>query len=141
MKVAARSDWLAMDMAATQSEVRLRKGSSLQDRLVRAGLGVLVLLFAVPGIASWDWADQLPSLAALLALPLGGFLIVVAALESNIAWIVTCDGILIGEQRPLGRVRKRFISAGDVVELRVRKASIGRADHFSSPANSDQATC
>jgi hypothetical protein len=120
-----------MDRAATRDEVRLRKGSSLKDRLFRASLGVLVLLFAVPGIVTWDWADQLPSLTALLALPLGGFLIVVAALESNVAWIITSDGIMIGEQRPLGHVRKRLIRADDVVELQLRKASIANPYHFS----------
>lgn len=120
-----------MDRAATRDEVRLRKGSSLKDRLFRASLGVLVLLFAVPGIVTWDWADQLPSLTALLALPLGGFLIVVAALESNVAWIITGDGILIGEQRPLGHVRKRLIRSDDVTGLQLRKASIANPYHFS----------
>jgi hypothetical protein len=78
-----------MDMALTQDEVRLRKGSSLRDRLFRASVGVLVLLFAIPGIVTWDWAEHLPSLTALLALPLGGFLVIVAAIESNVAWIIT----------------------------------------------------
>jgi hypothetical protein len=120
-----------MDRPATRDEVRLRKGSSLKDRLFRASLGILVLLLAVPGIVSWDWADQLPSLTALLAVPLGGFLIIVAALESNVAWIITCDGIMIGEQRPLGHVRKRLIGRDDVAGLQLRKASIANPYHFS----------
>ena len=120
-----------MDTAATRDEVRLRKGSSLKDRLIRASLGIFVLLLAVPGIVAWDWADQLPSLTALLALPLGGFLVVVAALESNVAWIITRDGIVIGEQRPLGRVRKRLIRSTDIAELRLRKASIANPYHVS----------
>ena len=120
-----------MNTAATRDEVRLRKGSSLKDRLFRASLGVVVLLFAVPGIVTWDWADQLPSLTALLALPLGGFLIVVAALESNVAWIITRDGIVIGEQRPLGHVRKRVIRREDVAGLQLRRASIANPYHFS----------
>jgi hypothetical protein len=120
-----------MDRAATRDEVRLRKGSSLKDRLIRAGVGVVVLLLAIPGIVAWDWAEQLPSLTALLALPLGGFLVVVAALESNVAWIITRDGIVIGEQRPLGRVRKRLIGKGDVAEVQVRRASIANPYHFS----------
>jgi hypothetical protein len=120
-----------MDTAATRDEVRLRKGSSLKDRLFRASLGVLVLLLAVPGIVTWDWANQLPSLTALLALPLGGFLIIVAALESNVAWIITSDGIMIGEQRPIGHVRKRLIRSDDVTGLQLRKASIANPYHFS----------
>jgi len=120
-----------MDTAATRDEVRLRKGSSLKDRLIRAGLGVFVLLLAVPGIVAWDWADQLPSLTALLALPLGGFLVIVAALESNVAWIITRDGIVIGEQRPLGHVRKRLIRKDDVAEVQVRRTNIANPYHFS----------
>jgi len=119
-----------MDTPATRDEVRLRKGSSLKDRLIRASLGVFVLLLAVPGIMAWDWADQLPSLTALLALPLGGFLVIVAALESNVAWIITRDGIVIGEQRPFGHVRKRLIRKDDVAELQLRKASIANPYHF-----------
>ena len=118
-----------MDKAATQDEVRLRKGSSLKDRLIRAGLGVFVLLLAVPGIVTWDLAERLPSLAALLALPLGGFLLGVAALEKNVAWIITRNGILIGEQRPLGGVRKTFIRNGDLSHIELRKGSI--ASFFS----------
>jgi len=120
-----------MNRAATQSEVRLRKGSSLKDRLFRASLGGLVLLLAIPGILSLDWGDQLPSLAALLALPLGGFLIIVAALESNVAWIITGDGIVIGEQRPLGHVRKRLIRREEVAGLQLRKASLANPYHFT----------
>jgi hypothetical protein len=113
-----------MDMAATQDEVRLRKGSSLKDRLIRASLGVFVLLFAVPAFVNWDWAHQLPSLAVLLALPLGCFLLGVAALEQNVAWIITRNGILIGEQRPLGQVRKTVIPNRDLSHIEVRKGRI-----------------
>jgi hypothetical protein len=118
-----------MDKTATQHEVRLRKGSSLKDRLIRAGLGVFVLLFAVPGLVSWNWAHQLPNLAVLFALPLGGFLLAVAAFERNVAWIITPNGILIGEQRPPGRVRKTFIPNGELSHIDVRKGGI--ANPFS----------
>ncbi len=120
-----------MDMAVTQDEVRLRKGSSLKDRLIRASLGVFVLLFAVPAFVGWNWADQLPNLTVLFALPLGGFLLGVAALEQNVAWIITRDGIVIGEQRPLGRVRKRFIRNGDLSRMEVRRGSIATPFSFT----------
>ena len=120
-----------MDKALTQDEVRLRKGSSLRDRLFRASVGGLVLLFAIPGIVTWDWSEHLPSLTALLALPLGGFLVIVAAIESNVAWIITGDGIMIGEQRPLGRVRKRLIRRDDVAGLQLRRAHIANPYHFN----------
>ena len=120
-----------MDKALTQDEVRLRKGSSLKDRMIRAGVGVLVLLLAVPGIVSWDWADQLPSLTALLALPLGGFLLGGAILERNVAWIITRNGILIGEQRPLGEVRKTFIRTDDLSHIDVRSGSLANTFSFT----------
>ena len=120
-----------MDKALTQDEVRLRKGSSLKDRMIRAGVGVLVLLLAVPGIVTWDWAEQLPSLTALLALPLGGFLLGVAILERNVAWIITGNGILIGEQHPLGQVRKTLIPRTELSRIEVRRASIGNSFSFT----------
>ena len=129
--VKTKAHWRTMDKAATQHEVRLRKGSSLKDRMIRAGVGVLVLLLAVPGIMGWDWTDQLPSLTALLALPLGGFLLGGAALEKNVAWIITGNGILIGEQRPLGAVRKTFIRADDLAHIEVRRDSIANPFSFT----------
>jgi hypothetical protein len=113
----------------TQDEVRLRKGSSLKDRLIRASLGVFVLLFASPGFVAWASDHRLPNLAYFLALPLGGFLLAVAAFERNVAWIITPNGILIGEQRPLGRVRKTFIPNGELSHIDVRKGGI--ANPFS----------
>jgi len=118
-----------MDKTATQDEVRLRKGSSLRDRLIRASLGIFVLLFAVPGFVTGAWGQQLPNLAFILALPLGGFLLGVAALERNVAWIITRNGILIGEQRPLGRVRKTLIGNGELSHIDIRKGGI--ANRFS----------
>lgn len=115
-----------MDAAASQDEVRLRKGSSLRERLVRAGSGTVVLLLLVPGLLTWASGGP-PLAAALWAAPLGLFLVGVAALERNVAWIITPDGILIGEQRPLGRVRKRLIDNRDIADVRVRK------DRFSYP--------
>jgi hypothetical protein len=120
-----------MDKALTQDEVRLRKGSSLKDRMVRAGVGVVVLLLAVPGIVGWDWTDQLPSLTALLALPLGGFLLGGAILERNVAWIITGNGILIGEQHPLGPVRKTLIPRSELARVDLRRDRIANPFSFT----------
>jgi hypothetical protein len=120
-----------MDRTVTQDEVRLRKGSSLKDRLIRAGLGVFVLLFAVPAFVNWNWAQQLPNLAVLFALPLGCFLLGVAALEQNVAWIITRNGILIGEQRPLGQVQKTLIRNRDLSNMEVRRGSIATPFSFT----------
>ena len=116
-----------MDAAANPDDVRLRKGSSLRQRLVWAGSGGLVLLIVVPGLLTWASGGP-PLAAAFWAVPLGLFLIGVAAFERNVAWIITRDGILIGEQRPLGRVRKRMISNHAIADVRVRK------NKFSYPA-------
>jgi hypothetical protein len=117
-----------MDAAASQDEVRLRKGSSLRERLVWAGSGALVLLILVPGLFTWASGGP-PLVAALWAVPLGLFLISVAALERNVAWIVTREGVLIGEQRPFGQVHKRIISNHDIADISVRK------NKFSYPAS------
>lgn len=117
-----------MDAAANPDEVRLRKGSSLKERLVRAGSGAVLLLILVPGLLTWASGGR-PLVAAFWAVPLGLFLIGVAALERNVAWIITRDGILIGEQRPLGQVRKRMMSHHDIADVRVCK------NKFSYPAS------
>lgn len=118
----------AMDAAANPDEVRLRKGSSLRERLVWAGSGALVLLILVPGLLTWASGGP-PFVAAFAAAPLGLFLIGVAALERNVAWIITQDGILTGEQRLLGRVHKRMIGNLDIANLSVRR------NRFSYPAD------
>jgi len=117
-----------MDAAANPNEVRLRKGSSLRERLVRAGSGAVLLLILVPGMLTWASGGR-PLVAAFWAVPLGLFLIGVAAFERNVVWIITRDGILIGEQRPLGQVHKRMISNHDIANVRVRK------NKFSYPAS------
>jgi hypothetical protein len=109
-----------MDAAAKPDEVRLRDGSSLRERFVQAGSGAVVLLILVPGLLTWASGGR-PFAPALWAAPLGLFLIGVAILERNVAWIITRDGILIGEQRPLGPVHKRLIGSDDIADVQVRK--------------------
>jgi hypothetical protein len=120
-----------MNKAATLDEVRLRKGSSLKERLIRAGSGALVLLIAAPGLIGWASGGPPLALAVVWALPLGGFLIGVAALERNVAWIITRSGILIGSQRPLRPVRRRLIESKDIASLQVRKNRLAYPASFS----------
>ena len=119
-----------MDIAANPDEVRLRKGSPLRERLVWAGAGTLVLLILVPGLLTWASGGP-PLVAAFLAVPVGLFLIGVAALERNVAWIITQDGILIGKQRPFGQVRKQQIDSYDIAEVSVRKNRFSFPPSFS----------
>jgi hypothetical protein len=119
-----------MDTVASQDEVRLRKGSPLRERLVLAGAGTLVLLILVPGLLTWASGGR-PLVAAFWVVPLGLFLIGVAALERNVAWIITRNGILIGEQRPFWRVHKRLIGNHDIAEVSVRKNKFNYPAGFS----------
>jgi hypothetical protein len=118
-----------MHAATNPDEVRLRKGISLEERLGRAGFGAVLLLFIVPSLLSWPSGGQ--PLVAALGATLGLFLIAVAVLERNVAWFITPDGILIGEQRPLGQVHKRMISNHDIADVRVRKNSSSYPTSFS----------
>jgi hypothetical protein len=119
-----------MDAAARQDEVRLRQGSSLRERLVWAGSGAVVLLLVVPGLLTWASGGP-PLAAAFWAVPLGLFLIGVAAIERNVAWIITRDGILIGKQRPIGPVHKRLIDISDIADVSVRKNRFSYPKSFS----------
>jgi len=119
-----------MDAAANPDDVRLRKGSSLSQRLAWAGSGALVLLIVVPGLVTWASGGP-PLAAALWAVPLGLFLIGVAALERNVVWIIARDGILIGEQRPFGQVHKRMIGSHDIADVSVRKNRFSYPKSFS----------
>ena len=89
-----------MDAAANENEVRLRKGTSLNERLVLAGIAVVVCLIALPGLAHLA-NDQWLGIAALFALLFGCLLLGAALFDRNVVWIVTPGEILIGEQRPL----------------------------------------
>lgn len=119
-----------MDAAAKPDEVRLRYGSSLRERFVQAGSGAVVLLILVPGLLTWASGGR-PFVPALWAAPLGLFLIGVAILERNVAWIITRGGILIGEQRPLGPVHKRMIGRDDIADVQVRKNKYAYPASFS----------
>ncbi len=110
-----------MDRAAPPDEVRLRTGSSLKERLIRAGSGILILLTAAPALLAWADGSSPLGLRFLWALPLGCFLVGVAALERNVAWIITREGVLIGQQRPLGGVRKMLIGIDDIADICLRK--------------------
>lgn len=119
-----------MQAAANPDEVRLRKGSSLSERLVWAGSGAVILLIVIPGLLTWVSGGP-PLAAAFWAVPLGLFLIGVAALESNVAWIITRDGILIGRQRPIGPVHKRLIEIHDIADVGVRRNRFSYPKSFS----------
>jgi hypothetical protein len=118
-----------MDAATNENEVRLRKGTSLNERLVLAGIAVVLCLMALPGLdylANGQWLG----IAALFALLFGCLLLGAALLDRNVVWIITPGEILIGEQRPFGKVHPRLIRDDEISGMRLRK-SIGKSVEFT----------
>ncbi|OCK55936.1 hypothetical protein LMTR3_34155 [Bradyrhizobium sp. LMTR 3] len=118
-----------MDAAANENEVRLRKGTSLNERLVLAGLAALLCLVALPGLnhlANGHWLG----IAALFALLFGCLLLGAALLDRNVVWIITPGEILIGEQRPFGKLHRRLIRYDEISGMHLRKSS-GKSIEFS----------
>ncbi len=118
-----------MDAAANENEVRLRRGTTLNERLVLAGIAVVVCLIALPGLAHLA-NDQWLGIAALFALLFGGLLLVAALFDRNVVWIVTPGEILIGEQRPFGKLHRRSIRNDELSEMRLRR-SLGKSVEFT----------
>jgi hypothetical protein len=118
-----------MDAAANENEVRLRKGTTLNERLVLAGIAVVVCLIALPGLAHLA-NDQWLGIAALFALLFGGLLLVAALFDRNVVWIVTPGEILIGEQRPFGKLHRRLIREEELSQMRLRR-SLGKSVEFT----------
>jgi hypothetical protein len=118
-----------MDAVANENEVRLRKGTSLNERLVLAGIALLLCLIALPGLshlANEHWLG----IAALFALLFGCLLLGAALLDRNVVWIITPGEILIGEQRPFGKLRRRLIRDDEISGMHLRRNS-GRSIEFS----------
>ena len=93
---------------------------SLNERLVLAGFGILACLLAIADLVA---SASGPGFGALMALLIGCLMLGGAALGRNTVWIVTPDGILIGEQRPFGQLKTRSIRNDEILEMRVREDS------------------
>ncbi len=118
-----------MDAVTNQNEVRLRKGTTLNERLVLAGIAVILCLIALPGLAHLA-NDQWLGIAALFALLFGGLLLAAALFDRNVVWIITPGEILIGEQRPFGKLHRRLIRDDEISRMRLRK-SLGKSVEFT----------
>jgi hypothetical protein len=114
---------------AVEDEVRLRKGTSLNERLVLAGIAVILCLIALPGLAHLA-NDHWLGIAALFALLFGCLLLGAALFDRNVVWIITPGEILIGEQRPFGKLHRKLIRDDELSGMRLRK-SIGKSVEFS----------
>jgi hypothetical protein len=86
-------------------------------------------LIALPGLAHLA-NDQWLGVAALFALLFGCLLLGAALFDRNVVWIVTPGEILIGEQRPFGKLHRKSIRDHDISGMRLRK-SIGKSVEFT----------
>src|SRR5437764_13656433 len=118
-----------MDAVANENEVRLRKGTSVNQRLVLARIAVILCLIALPGLAHLA-NDHWLGIAALFALLFGCLLLGAALFDRNVVWIITPGQILIGEQRPFGKLHRRLIRDDEIARMRLRK-SIGKSVEFA----------
>src|SRR5207237_7265797 len=64
------------------------------------------------------------------ALLFGCLLLGAALFDRNVVWIITPGQILIGEQRPFGKLHRRLIRDDELSGMRLRK-SIGKSVEFS----------
>ena len=118
-----------MDAVSNENEVRLRKGTSLNERLVLAGIAIILCLMALPGLAHLA-NDQWLGIAALFALLFGGLLLGAALFDRNVVWIITPGEIAIGEQRPFGKLHRRLVGDHEISAMRLRR-SIGKSVEFT----------
>ncbi len=105
-----------MDDATTSTDIRLREGSSIAQRLVMSGFAAAVALCFTPGLFTHDTIEVIISVVALLvgAVFVGGIMLAPA-----VVWIITPNEILIGQQRPFGKLRTRIVAKDDVSGLQV----------------------
>jgi hypothetical protein len=112
-----------MDDASTSNDIRLREGSSIAQRLVIAGFAAIVSLCFTPGLFAHDVLELIIS---VLALFLGAAFIGGVMLAPAVVWIITPNEILIGQQRPFGRLRTRIVAKDEISQLQVQGQVQGR---------------
>lgn len=105
-----------MDDATTSTDIRLREGSSIAQRLVVAGCAIAVALCFTPGLFTHDLLEVIISVTALL---LGAAFVAGVMLTPAVVWIITPNQILIGRQSPFGKLRTRIVAKDDITGLHV----------------------
>lgn len=109
---------------ATSNDIRLREGSSIAQRLVVAGSAAAVALCFTPGLFTHDALEVIISVVALLA---GAAFVGVVMLTPAVVWIITPDEILIGRQRPFGKLQTRIVAKDDITGLQVPGGKAAKA--------------
>ncbi len=106
----------AMDDATTSTDIRLREGASIAQRLVMSGFAAAVALCFTPGLFTHDTLEIIISLVALLV---GAGFVVGIMMAPAVVWIITSNEILIGQQRPFGKLRTRVVPKDNISGLQV----------------------
>ncbi|WP_339035868.1 hypothetical protein WHZ78_31775 [Bradyrhizobium symbiodeficiens] len=101
---------------ATTTDIRLREGSSIAQRLIVAGCAAAVALCFTPGLLTHDILEIIISVVALLV---GAGFVVGIMVAPAVVWIITPNEILIGRQSPFGKLRTRIVAKDDVTALQV----------------------
>ncbi|OPZ00543.1 hypothetical protein A5906_20450 [Bradyrhizobium sacchari] len=105
-----------MDDAHTSTDIRLREGSSIAQRLVMSGFAAAVALCFTPGLFTHDTLEIIISVVALLV---GAGFVVGILMAPAVVWIITPDEILIGQQRPFGKLQTRIVTKDEISGLQV----------------------
>ena len=105
-----------MDDSTTSTDIRLREGSSIAQRLIMAGCAAAVALCFTPGLLTHDTLEIIVSAVALLV---GAGFVVGIMMAPAVVWIITPNEILIGQQRPFGKRRTRVVPKHDISGLQV----------------------
>jgi hypothetical protein len=105
-----------MDDTPSSTDIRLREGSSIAQRLVMSGFAAAVALCFTPGLFTRDILEIIISVVALLV---GAGFVVGIMLAPAVVWIITPNEILIGRQSPFGKLRTRIVAKDDVRGLQV----------------------
>jgi hypothetical protein len=95
---------------------------SLNERLMATGFAVLLCLSAIPDLVVLA-GGQWPGIVAPITLLIGCGMLGGAILVRDTVWIATPDGILIGKQRPFGRLHSKLIRSDEISEMHLRKDS------------------
>ncbi|WP_199751489.1 hypothetical protein [Bradyrhizobium sp. RP6] len=101
---------------ATSTDIRLREGSSIAQRLVMSGFAAAVALCFTPGLFTQDILEIVISMVALLV---GAGFVIGIMLAPAVVWIITPNEILIGRQSPFGKLRTRIVAKDDIAGLQV----------------------
>ena len=113
-----------MNDAITSNDIRLREGSSIAQRLVMGGSAAAVALCFTPGLFTHDALEIVISVVALLA---GAAFVGAVMLTPAVVWIITPDEILIGKQRPFGKLQTRVIAKDEITGLQVPGSKTAKA--------------